>query len=199
MTDVTRKRVLHAVTHAVEPVGVTQVAACCGVHPNTVRLHLARLVEDGLVTRELDPHHGPGRPGYRYRANGAQPADEAAAYRRLAGLLARAVHTRQRPFETGYHAGVAEARSHQAEDGVATIVEILTREGFSPTVESLDPSGVAIRLGQCPFAAVAAGDPATVCQLHLGVVRGVADTMGVSITGVEVAPAEVGGCRLTLH
>ena len=37
-----------------------------GFSPNTLRLHLAQLVEQGLVVRRKRPQQGPGRPQFTY-------------------------------------------------------------------------------------------------------------------------------------
>ena len=58
---------------AAAPVGVAELAGALEVHPNTVRLHLARLVDAGLVTEHVEADRHPGRPGYRYRAAAPTP------------------------------------------------------------------------------------------------------------------------------
>ena len=47
-------------------VGVAQLAERFGVTRTAVRLHLARLVDGGLVVARSGPRAGPGRPGLRY-------------------------------------------------------------------------------------------------------------------------------------
>lgn len=54
------------------------LARIWGVHPNTVRLHLARLVDAGLLVEAVERDGHPGRPGCRYHAAGGDPASEAA-------------------------------------------------------------------------------------------------------------------------
>ena len=63
-----RARVLDLLRAAGWPLGVHEVADCTGLHPNTARFHLDRLVEAGLATRERQARATPGRPGMAYRA-----------------------------------------------------------------------------------------------------------------------------------
>src|SRR5215471_12293917 len=108
LAEPARRRVWEAVRGASRPVGVTELAHTLDIHPNTVRLHLARLVEAGLVTEEVEADRHPGRPGYRYRTAGADPVGEANAYRRLAQLLGQAVRARVSARDAGRAAGAAE-------------------------------------------------------------------------------------------
>jgi len=43
-----------------------QILSEVGFSPNTLRLHLVQLVEEGLVVRQKMPQEGPGRPRYAY-------------------------------------------------------------------------------------------------------------------------------------
>ena len=43
-----------------------QILSEVGFSYNTLRLHLAQLVEQGLVARWKRPQQGPGRPGFSY-------------------------------------------------------------------------------------------------------------------------------------
>jgi predicted ArsR family transcriptional regulator len=55
-------------------------------------------------------------------------------------------------------------------------------------------------LTHCPFAEVAADDPGTVCQLHLGLAEGLAEGLGgLAVEGLTVKNARQAGCRLTIR
>ena len=43
-----------------------QILSEVGFSPNTLRLHLVQLVEQGLVVRRKRPQEGPGRPQFTY-------------------------------------------------------------------------------------------------------------------------------------
>ncbi|MDP3209217.1 MAG: helix-turn-helix domain-containing protein, partial [Rhodoglobus sp.] len=55
---------------------ITELAAATGLHHNTAREHLHRLVDAGFVDSETIPSHSKGRPRIRYRA--AQGVDSPA-------------------------------------------------------------------------------------------------------------------------
>jgi predicted ArsR family transcriptional regulator len=64
--------VLRCITDA--PQGVAALAAATGLHPNTVRKHLATLVRVGLVVSGTDRVGRPGRPGRVYAPAPVHPA-----------------------------------------------------------------------------------------------------------------------------
>jgi predicted ArsR family transcriptional regulator len=195
-----RRRVWETIRAAGRPVGVAELASSLAVHPNTVRLHLARLVEAGLVTEELEAAHRPGRPGYRYRAVGADPVAEAAAYRRLAGLLTQALRAGTSARDAGRAAGAHDAAQLAGGDPLTAIVHTLDTQGFAPEVDRLDEDRIDVVLRVCPFAEAAAADPATICQLHLGLAEGAAQAIGgLDVDGLQIADPHRAGCRLQLR
>ena len=200
LAEPSRRRVWEAVRAAAGPVGVADLARKLGVHPNTIRLHLARLVEAGLVTEQLEAERHPGRPGYRYLPAGTDPVSEAAAYRRLAGLLAQAVRAGTSARDAGRAAGAADAAHLAGSDPVAAIAASLATQGFVPEVDTLDDERVDIILHACPFAEAAAADPATICQLHLGLAEGAAQAIGgLQVEALRIADPHNAGCRVQLH
>jgi predicted ArsR family transcriptional regulator len=189
-----------AVRDAAQPVGVAELARTCDVHQNTIRLHLARLVDAGLVVEQVEADRHPGRPGYRYRPAGTDPESEAAAYRRLAGLLAYAVRSGVGARDTGRAAGAAEASHLAGADPMAAITTILATQGFAPELRDLEGDRVDVLLHACPFADAAADDPATICQLHLGLAEGAAQAIGgLHVDGLRIADPHDAGCRVQLR
>lgn len=83
-----RAEVLAVLRAAGAPLGVAVIAERLGVHPNTVRFHLAALTRAGLVERVGSGPSGPGRPplafGVRQAAEPAGPR----GYHLLAAILA---------------------------------------------------------------------------------------------------------------
>jgi predicted ArsR family transcriptional regulator len=200
LAEPSRRRVFEAVRTAPVPVGVAELAAGLEVHPNTVRLHLARLVDAGLVSEEREGDRHPGRPGYRYRAVGSDPLTEAAAYRRLATLLAGAVRAGVGARDAGRSAGAASAARLAGADPVGAIVDALAAEGFAPEVQASSDDEVDVVLRTCPFADTAAEDPATICQLHLGLAEGAAQAIGgLAVAGLRINDPYQAGCRLELQ
>jgi len=200
LAEPARRRVWVAVRDAAGPVGVAELASTLDVHPNTVRLHLARLVEAGLVAEDVETDRHPGRPGFRYRPAGTDPVTEAAAYRRLAGLLAQAVRAGAGAREAGRAAGATEAARLAGADPVAAMHATLASQGFSPEIATLDAERVDAILRACPFADAAAADPATICQLHLGLAEGAAQAIGgLRVEGLRIADPHRAGCRVQLR
>lgn len=200
LAEPARRRVWDAVRAAARPVGVAELAEGLGVHPNTVRLHLARLVEVGLVTEQVETDRHPGRPGYRYRAAGTDPVTEAAAYRRLATFLAQAVRAGTGARAAGRAAGAADAAHLAGSDPVQAIVHALAAEGFAPEIEQNADERVEVVLHACPFADAAAEDPATICELHLGLAEGAAQAIGgLTVDALRINDPHRAGCQLRLH
>jgi predicted ArsR family transcriptional regulator len=59
---------------------------------------------------------------------------------------------------------------------------------------------VEFTLRRCPFAEVAAADPDTICQLHLGLAEGLAEGLG-QLTVDRLVPRDPhrAGCRLIIR
>lgn len=85
----TRVAILHLARRAEDGITAAQVAAETGLHLTTVREHLDRLAEAGLLTRYRHAGGSPGRPAWRYRP--AAPPEPSTAppgpYRDLAAAL----------------------------------------------------------------------------------------------------------------
>jgi predicted ArsR family transcriptional regulator len=178
------------------PVDVATLTTHVGLHHTAVRQHLAKLRAAGLVAEEQLPAAGRGRPrhGFRLVAPPPVPAN-ADGYRHLAALLAEAVRTGRPVREVGRDAGRAAAEAQPyaaAADPVEVLLGEATRLGFDPVLE-----GDEVILRTCPYAEVAAEDPATVCSVHLGLAEGIADAVGsLTITGLQPLDPRTGGCRL---
>ena len=66
-----------------------ELAGRFGLHVNTVRFHLDRLVADGLVARHAEQRTEPGRPRLTFTAVApAGTAKDKRSYRLLASILA---------------------------------------------------------------------------------------------------------------
>jgi predicted ArsR family transcriptional regulator len=70
------------------PLRGDEIASEVRLSLTATRLHLDRLVADGLIRAGSEPRDRPGRPHVTYRAPAAEAVDDAAAYRLLAGVLA---------------------------------------------------------------------------------------------------------------
>jgi predicted ArsR family transcriptional regulator len=190
--DPTRHRIFRYVADADEPVDVATLTSHLGLNHNAIRQHLTQLVAAGLLTEGVAPPAGRGRPRLEYRLDPA--ADSrwgiTGPYERLAMLLAEIVRTGDEPLEVGRRAGHRQHLGHRAisNDPVAAFAEVMDRQGFDPVVDDAahrgeaDSEEVVVTLRTCPFTSAVLTDADTVCDLHLGLARGVAEAVG----GLEV-------------
>jgi len=201
--DPTRHRIFRHIADAQGLVGVAELTALVGCNHNAVRQHLALLEDAGLVVEEIEQRRRPGRPRLLYRLNpdirGSWGTD--GPYELLATLLSEVVRTHAAPREVGRAAGRRRARQTGGrDDGTLRVLEAdMVAAGFHP-VALTGPRGGEFLLGRCPFVEVAARDPATVCELHLGLVEGVATALeeGAVIDLVAKDPRRA-GCHVRVR
>lgn len=204
-----RRRVLQVIDAFPEGCGVQTVAERTGLHPNTVRFHLERLEADGLVRREVRHGGEHGRPPLVYTAAAVPEAGpEHREFGQLTNVLARLIaRTNPDPVGSAIEAGRSwglevledstDARS--PEDAVAVLVEILTRIGFVPKV-SRDRESTVILQRHCPFLEAAQAHPEVVCSVHLGLMRGVLESLNVPVIAESLIPfAGPAGCEARLR
>ena len=144
-----------------------QLAAVVGLHANTVRWHLGRLQESGLVQSAPAHPRKRGRPAIVFRLTAEGVVAGRDEYRLLAMMLtdtlARDATAEARMYETGVRWG---RRLHEATPAAST-AELLDQEGFA--AEEADER---IEMRRCPFYALADGAPQVICSLHHGVIDG---------------------------
>jgi predicted ArsR family transcriptional regulator len=163
----------------------TDLAERLALHPNTVRPHLDRMREDGLV--EVEPiHRGTvGRPQLRYSLAPGAPGLglDPPAHTLLAGLLAALAEQiggdRLDAANLGRRWGTEASGRRQTGRGcLAALVAELDRLGFDPVESELGGGGaetrrVRVDFLHCPFRELAEAYPELVCHLHRGIVEGV--------------------------
>lgn len=183
--------------------------AASGLHENTVREHLAALIDRRLVRRHRADPSGRGRPAWLYELTTNDPAEalRGGEYAGLASALAATIiRTSTDPAHVATIAGeewgheLADARgavplgAAAAQDQVLALLDAL---GFAP--ESVTAPADAIRLTKCSLLQAAHRHPEVVCAVHLGIVRGALQEYGSDPTGSELLPfAEPGACLLVL-
>jgi predicted ArsR family transcriptional regulator len=77
--DRSRVRLLRALRTSDRALDVSELAAAVGLHPNTVRSHLATLEDAHLVTHSPDHSHARGRPRILYSSSRRLHAGDTAA------------------------------------------------------------------------------------------------------------------------
>ncbi len=181
--DNTRYAIYLELARAPMPLATAQIAETLELHPNTVRPHLDRIREVGLLEVVTDAQGTVGRPQHRYSLAADAPSlgFEPPAFPVLARMLLRLAATADLPaadaVEAGREQGAAAARQRPA----GTCAEALTAElaalGFDPE-SVVDDDGATIAFTRCPFRELAEANPDLVCSLHRGLVEGFADARG---------------------
>jgi predicted ArsR family transcriptional regulator len=159
--------------------GVTgaDVTERTGLHPSTVRAHLERLVEAGLLIKARASDGAPGRPAWRFRVAAPQPAP--APYRALAAALLEHLATTGGGTDAAVHAGQGWGRrlagTATPGDPVQVAVDALRSLGFDPHREAsaMDAGEAEVHLRACPFLELVGQHPDVMCALHAGMISGV--------------------------
>jgi predicted ArsR family transcriptional regulator len=203
LADETRYAMYHELATSTQPLTAAELADRLGLHANTVRLHLERMREAGLV--DVEPvHRGTvGRPQHVYALAPGAPgvAFDPPSHALLAGLLAGLAE------RVGADAGAAEAigsswgheaaKRTRSRGCVSALAGELERLGFDPAAE-VDGNEVTIAFLHCPFRELAEAYPELVCNLHRGICAGVVDEVGGGTVGDFATLYDHDPCRVTV-
>jgi predicted ArsR family transcriptional regulator len=187
--DETRYAMYEELATSPQALSAQDLADRLGLHANTVRLHLERLREAGLVDVEAVHRGTVGRPQHLYFLAPGAPGlgFDPPAHALLAGLLAAMAETLgatgDDAIETGRAWGVDAGKRSRNRSSLAALSNELHRLGFEPAfeIEGADGSdGEAVRLDflHCPFRELAEAYPDLVCKLHHGICEGVVHQVG---------------------
>jgi predicted ArsR family transcriptional regulator len=190
-----RLRILQALRQAPEGQGVQELAEQVGLHVNTVRFHLDRLIAEGAVARHVEERNEPGRPRLAFSAvmrSGKR------SYRLLAQILASFVSGAiPDPVTAATEAGRAWGhyltdrpppyRWTDDKESVSELLRILGDIGFLPElVQSGERREIWLR--HCPFLEVAVAHRDVVCAVHLGLMQGALAEMRAPLTAERLEP-----------
>lgn len=195
--DNTRYAIYLEIARSPVPLTTTMVSEALDLHPNTVRPHLERMRDVGLLDVETESKGEVGRPQHRYSlaagapSLGLEPPAMPLMSRMLLGVAAASGASREEAIEIGRQQGRAAAAAVEAaavvaelddvEDRaavcLAALVDELARIGFDPAVAD-DADGVVVAFTRCPFAELAESNPELVCNLHRGLVEGFVEAVG---------------------
>lgn len=200
--DPTRYSLFRYIADAGEPVTVVELTDYVQLNHNAVRQHLTVLKEAGLIVEEPEERDRPGRPRLLYQLHPevAGRWDTPSAYAWLATMLSASIRRGLDPRQVGRQDGHRRAGNLAGTGDPADLLEEeMTWRGFRPE-RTRDGERVRFVLGACPFAEVAAEDPDTICNLHLGMAEGLAEGIGgLSVDHLVVKNAHKAGCRLSAH
>ncbi|MGH9137057.1 MAG: helix-turn-helix transcriptional regulator [Acidimicrobiales bacterium] len=202
--DNTRYAIYLELARSQVPLATADIADTLGLHVNTVRPHLERMREVGLLDVSTDHRGSPGRPQHRYALAADAPSLglEPPAFPLLARMILQAATAAgagpDEAAEAGREQGTAEAALVGPRSACAdALVDLLARIGFDPErVDEGDATTVAF--AHCPFRELAEANPDLVCSLHRGMVEGFVDTVGGASVGAFHNLVDRDPCRVEL-
>lgn len=203
--DNTRYAIYLELARSPRPLTTSEIAETLDLHPNTVRPHLERMRETGLIAVEASGRGDVGRPQHRYSvADGApslglEPPVLPVLARMVLAMADRLGAGAGDAFAVGSSEGRERARAYRtAPSSLEAIVSDLDRLGFDPVVadDPGDPDAAVVAFANCPFGELAERHPDIVCHLHRGIVAGFVETMGDTVvtefcTVVDRTPCQV--------
>jgi len=185
--DNTRYAIYLELARSARPLATADISESLALHPNTVRPHLERMREAGLLAVEAGGRGDVGRPQHRYSiaANapslGFEPPTMPVLARMVLAMAARLQASADDAEAVGRTEGATRARPYQqAPSTLEALVSDLDRLGFDPVVTDAgdDPDAAVVAFSHCPFAELAESHPELVCGLHRGLVAGFVAEMG---------------------
>lgn len=214
--DNTRYAIYLELARSPLPLSTSDVADSLGLHPNTVRPHLERMRDVGLLRVDTEARGGVGRPQHLYSLQPDAPALglEPSPFPTLARMLLTAAAAAGLEAADLEPAGTAQGRADAARwtegsgrtdpttgarPAVAPCVDALMMEqarlGFDPAVVD-EADGATMAFAHCPFRALAEQHPELVCALHRGLVEGFVSGYGGAVvqrfgTLVDRTPCQV--------
>jgi predicted ArsR family transcriptional regulator len=186
LADRSRYAIYREVAAADGPLSTADIAARLDLHPNTVRLHLDKMREAGLLVMSSDRQGVVGRPQHVWALGPQAPSLglEPAGFRLLAHLLAE-VGAEASP-RAGVAAAVGRRRGKERPRGqpgwggepraacLRAVMDELAELGFDPALDPVGADGeITISFTRCPFRELAVLYPDLVCELHRGLTEGI--------------------------
>ncbi|HEX9993138.1 MAG TPA: helix-turn-helix domain-containing protein [Acidimicrobiales bacterium] len=194
--DNTRYAIYLELARSPRPLATADIAESLNLHPNTVRPHLERMRDLGLLVASSEARGSVGRPQHRYAlapdapSLGLEPPTFPLLARMLVRLAAAAGADSVDAADVGREQGRADATAMgaegegegDAEGCVALLMAELASLGFDPeaAVEATPDGSTAgtVAFTHCPFRDLAEAHPELVCHLHRGLVEGFVEGVG---------------------
>ena len=204
LCDETRYSMNQELASSTHPLSATELADRLGIHANTVRLHLERLREAGLVDVEAVHRGTVGRPQHVYALASGAPSlgFDPPSYTLLAGLLAalaeRVGADGDEATAIGRKWGADAGRRTRSRSCTKALTSELERLGFDPVAEEDGGGDVSIAFLHCPFRELAEAYPELVCNLHRGICEGVVKSVGGGSVDDFATLYDHDPCRVTV-
>lgn len=154
-----------------------EVASTLDLHPNTVRPHLERMRDVGLLIVASEAGGGVGRPQHLYSlapdapSLGLEPPPFTLLARMLLHLAAATGAGPDEAADAGRAQGRVDAEAWAGRTCLDALAGQLSVLGFDPAVVDGDGSAT-VAFAHCPFRELAEVRPDLVCNLHRGMVEG---------------------------
>ncbi len=181
--DNTRYAIYLELARSPHPLATADIADSLGLHVNTVRPHLERMREVGLLEVQSDNRGSVGRPQHRYLLAADAPSLglEPPTFPVLARMLLRAARLAgtgaEEAADAGREQGRADGATVKRRPCLDALVSELDRLGFDPEAVGDDESAT-VAFAHCPFRELAEANPDLVCSLHRGLVEGFVEVVG---------------------
>ena len=185
--DNTRYAIYLELARSASPLATADIAASLELHPNTVRPHLERMREVGLLDVAVDTRTGRGRPQHLYSLAADAPSLglEPPVFPTLARMLVRLAETAgldaEEAADAGREQGLLEAQTCDLNGDVERIVDHLANFGFDPEVASDTDDDFTVCFANCPWRDLAESNPELVCNLHRGLLEGFVQNSAVAV------------------
>lgn len=188
----TRRRVLAHLQVQGDPMPIDVLASALSLHGNTVRFHLDGLLRDGLVRKLVERRSRQGRPRLLFAATLTVPSVSTVPYRELVDALLTHVRAAGNTEpELAERIGRAWGRTLGAQgepdDALRGLVEVVNRLGLTSRLHTAD-GAQALHIVRCPFRELTVGGDATICRIHLGMMRGYLEAAGSDRTVTALQP-----------
>lgn len=211
LADDTRFRLYRYLGLSGRAVSVRELSTRLSLHPNTLRPHLRRLEEAGLVRQESRRGSGTaatvGRPQTLYAAidhDGHAGRDYRLLAEILSGLVTgtkgrerAAVLAREWGQYLTVQGGPKPGTRLPAGRNLAVLQEAMAQAGFDPRFRRAGKGTVEVSLRDCPFRDLLDDHRELVCSIHRGLVEGMLGALKPPLGLVSFEPlAERTVCRL---
>ena len=163
ISNYSRVEILHLVQDRPERT-VAELVSATTLHPNTVREHLQRLMDDGYVVSATEHRTTRGRPRVLYFATDGLTACSPVQHRKARAAAERGDLMRR--VLPGAPPELDTAALHQ----IDALVEDLVDAGFDPLV---DESELTVELTPCAHASAQADHRKVLCSVHLSIMQSV--------------------------
>lgn len=164
-----RVQILHLVQSR-SPRSISELCEATGLHQNTIREHLQRLIEGGYIIPSIEHRATRGRPRTLYSAVTGTPEASSAVARDKVNAAARRGDLMRRAMPA-----TASDLGPRATYQLDALIEHLEESGFEPVI---DDAQLTVDLTPCPHAAARPEDRPVLCRVHLGLMQGVLTEAG---------------------